>query len=101
MNAASRDGAANSREGNTNKTSLLPNAVIDQVRAPLFINADHILPAVRGGGRWVSYTTERTRRKSALQFRLEFISVCRVQFVRGIAAVPRHICRSLLVKRHG
>lgn len=86
MNAASLDGAAHSRERN-NKTSLgvlcCQNAMINQVRAPLFINADHILPAVG-----FSYTTLRMRERSTLQFHLKFISICQVRFFRDIASIP-------------
>lgn len=51
--------------------------------------------------RGFSNTTLRTSRKSALQFHLKFISIRQVQFICNIAAIPRYVCQSLLVKRHG
>lgn len=85
MNAASQDGAANTRERNK-KTFLgvlmLPNAMIDQVRTPLFINADHILPEAG-----FSYMASRMRGKISLQFHLKFISICLVQFIHDILPV--------------
>lgn len=74
--------------------TLPPNAMIDQVRAPLFINADHILPAAG-----FSYTALRMKGKSTLQFHLKFISICHLQFIRDIAGIPWYVCQSLLVKR--
>lgn len=70
--------------------------MIDQVRAPLFIKADHILP-----GAGFPYTTLRMRGKSMLQFHLKFISICQVQFIRDIACIPWYVCQSVLVKRTG
>lgn len=70
--------------------------MIDQVRTPLFINTDRILPAAE-----FSYTTLRMRGKSTPQFHLKFISICQVQFIRDIADITWYVCQSVLVKRTG
>lgn len=60
----------------------LSNAVINQVRAPLFIKADHTL---RAAG--LPNATFRTRGESMLQFHLECISIRQVEFAGDIVKV--------------